>query len=355
MHSVCFQHSDAFCLQLNTNNSWNHIAKTDETYKKKSAKGGLGSLFTYFVLLFMAWTEFGSYFGGYVDQQYRVDGEVRETFQINMDISVKTPCKWLQVNVRDETFDRKLVSKELVLEDMIFFVPGHAKLNDMKSIVSPNMDTILGEAIPARFRDTPSSELSGGDGCHIFGSIPVNRVSGELHITAKGMGYRDSQKAPISEVDFSHVFNEFSYGVFYPYINNPLDNTARLSDANTLVAYRYDTSIVPTVYEKLGAIVDTNQFAVSERHYTLNGHGSTRGISAPGIFIKYDFEPLSIVIRDERISFFQFVVRLVAVLSFIVYIASWIFIILDTALVSVLGPKWSLRYQTDSPSRNILD
>lgn len=303
----------------------------------------------------MAWTEFGNYFGGYIDQQYRVDNEVRETFQINMDIFVKTPCKWLHANVRDDTRDLKIVSKELRFEDMIFFVPENAKLNDMKEISTPDLDTILGEAMPARFRDSLSPDGPSGNGCHIFGSIPVNRVSGEFHITAKGLGYNDIEKAPVAEIDFSHVFNEFSYGMFYPYIDNPLDNTARLSSDSSLVGYIYDTSIVPTVYEKLGAVVDTNQYAVSERHYTFKGFVKPTGPTVPGIFIRYDFEPLAIVIKDERVSFFQFVIRLVALLSFVVYIASWMFIIIDLALVSVLGPRWSLRYQADSKSRHILD
>ncbi|QLQ79942.1 hypothetical protein HG537_0C05910 [Torulaspora globosa] len=341
--------------------SFDAFPKTDESHKQRSSKGGLSSILTYLFLLFMCWTEFGSYFGGYIDQQYRVDDQVKETFQINMDMYVHMPCKWVHINVRDQTMDRKLVSNELNLEDMPFFVPYGTMVNDMRKIATPALDEILAEAIPAQFRDKMDQNALKADlgdipfdGCHIYGSVPVNRVSGELQITAKGWGYSDFERAPMSEINFSHVINEFSYGDFFPYIDNPLDSTAKVTVDSPFTGYIYDTSIVPTVYEKLGALVDTNQYAVSERQFNPNAvQQGSRNI--PGIYFRYDFEPLSILIKDQRLSFVQFVIRLVALLSFVVYIASWTFRMVDLILIVTLGPKWSLRYQPSSDSHGILD
>lgn len=297
-----------------------------------------------------------------MDHQFRVDNQVRETFQINMDMYVNMPCKLLDVNVRDRTMDRKVVSEELSMQNMPFFVPYGTMVNDMRKIATPDLDEILGEAIPAQFRekmDSSALEASLGsdvpiNGCHIFGSVPVNRVAGELQITAKGWGYSNFERAPLSEINFSHVINEFSYGDFFPYIDNPLDNTAKISVADLSASYMYDTSIVPTVYEKLGAFVDTNQYAVSERQFDFQN--AKRGSKTiPGIFFRYDFESLSISIKDRRLSFIQFVIRLVALLSFVVYIASWTFRMVDLTLITVLGPKWSLRYQSNSDSKGLLE
>lgn len=297
-----------------------------------------------------------------MDQQFRVDDQVRKTFQINMDMYVHMPCDLLHINVRDKTGDRKIVSHELNMQNMPFFVPYGTMINDMKKIATPDLDEILGEAIPAQFRekmDADALQASLGpdvtiDGCHIFGSVPVNRVAGELQITAKGWGYSDFKRASRSEIDFSHVINEFSYGDFFPFINNPLDNTAKIGVENPLMGYLYDTSIVPTVYEKLGAFVDTNQYAVSERHF--DSRDPSRNVRpVPGIFFRYDFEPLSISIKDRRLSFIQFIIRLVAILSFVVYIASWTFRMVDLALIMVLGPKWSLRYQPSADSKGLLE
>ncbi|QID87086.1 ER vesicle protein [Saccharomyces pastorianus] len=338
--------------------------KTEEQYKKKSTKGGLTSLLTYLFLLFIAWTEFGEYFGGYIDYQYTVDNQVRDTVQINIDLYVNTKCEWLHINVRDQTMDRKLVSEELQLEDMPFFIPYDTKVNDFNEIITPELDEILGEAIPAEFRekldtraffdenDPMNAHLPEFNGCHIFGSVPVNRVSGELQITAKGLGYLDSRKAPLEDLNFAHVINELSYGDFYPYIDNPLDNTAQFNKDEPLTAYVYYTSVVPTLFQKLGAEVDTNQYSVNDYRYSSKD-GNTKRVL--GIFFKYNFEPLSIVVSDVRLSFVQFLVRLVAICSFLVYCASWIFTFLDMALITVMGPKWSLRYQPDAKSKGILD
>lgn len=78
-------------------------------------------------------------------------------------------------------------------------------------------------------------------------------------------------------------------------------------------------------------------------------------VGVPGIFIKYQFEGMKIIVSDERIGFFQFIIRLVAILSFIVYIASWLFRLVDKVVVTVLGPKWSLRYSPDTSSHGLLE
>lgn len=342
--------------------------KTDEQYKKRSPKGGLTSLLTYLFLIFIAWTEFGNYFGGYVDEQYMVDPAVKEAVQINMDIFVKIPCKWVHVHARDLTMDNKIASEELKFEDMPFFIPYDTRVNDIKKIVTPEMDGILGEAIPAEFREQldkrmlydendpeTHKNLPQMNGCHIFGSLPVNHLTGELQITAKGMGYRDYQKAPIDQVDFAHVINEFSFGDFYPYIDNPLDNSAKFDLNDPLTAYVYHINVVPTVYKKLGVEVDTFQYSVGEYRYSNKESTLQNNGMVPGIFFDYNFESLSIEVTDRRLSFIQFIVRLVTIVSFVVYMVSWLFILVDTGLVAVLGPKWSLRYQPDVQSRGLLE
>lgn len=340
--------------------------KTEDVYKKKSTKGGVTSILTYVFLLFICWTEFGKYFGGYIDQQYTVDNTVRETAQINMDLYVNVKCDHLHINIRDETMDRKFAIRELNLEDMPFFIPYDSKVNAVNDIVTPELDEIVGEAIPAEFRekldtrqffdeDDPESHKYAPkfNGCHIFGSIPVNRVRGELQITAKGFGYA-GVKPPIEEINFAHAINEFSFGDFYPYIDNPLDKTARFNKEKPLSAYIYHISAIPTKYKKMGVEIDTFQYSVNDYRYDVDFMRQKKIYIFPGIYFKYDFEALSIEVTDVRISFFQFVIRLVAILSFFVFVVSWVFTIIDLLLVNILGPKWSLRYQPDSVAGGIL-
>ncbi|CCH59463.1 hypothetical protein TBLA_0B06400 [Henningerozyma blattae CBS 6284] len=344
--------------------------KTDDQHIKKSKKVGLTSILTYFFLLLITWTEFGNFFGGYIDQQYiinndKLQDQVHELVHINLDIYIKLPCKWLDVNSRDITGDHTFVSNYLTFEDMPFFIPYGSKLNILHDIVTPNIDQILGEAIPAEFRekldtiiplDENGKPLYELDGCHVFGQIPVNRVQGELQFTAKGYGYMNWERTPYELINFDHVINEFSFGNFFPYIDNPLDNTAKINLDDPVTSWIYDTSVVPSYYRKLGAEVDTFQYSVSQ--YSYNGTSlqkMTSSTSVPGIFFKYDFEALSLVLTDHRISFFQFLIRLVAILSFVVYTAAWLFRLLDKVLIITMGPKWSLRYQPAAQSQPLLD
>ncbi|SCU98678.1 LADA_0H14686g1_1 [Lachancea dasiensis] len=324
--------------------------KTDAQHVKKSSKGGYTTILTYLFLAFIAWSEFGSFFGGYIDEQYGVSDELRETAQINMDVFVHTKCQYLTVLAYDRTGDQKLVQNELSLEDL-FYIPLDTKVDGRNDIRSPGLDEIMAEAIPAQFREKIDfSALAGGeefDGCHIFGSIPVNMVKGNLVITSRGYSPGDFRRPPPDVINFSHVFNELSYGDFYPYIDNPLDKTARLSN-DPAIRYRYYTSVVPTTFRKLGAEVKTNQYSLSESETTVTSSNK----QAPGIFLSYDFEALTITVSDKRISFWQFIVRLVAILSFIVYTISWTFRITDKLLVVLLGPKWSLRYPSDGRQKS---
>lgn len=304
--------------------------------------------------MFIAWSEFGSYFGGYVDQQYIVDDQVRETVPINLDLYVNMPCKHIQIHSRDITGDRRFVSEDVEMEGMPFYIPIGTRLNEMNEIVTPELDEILGEAIPAQFRESFPSSGDGQDnfnGCHIFGSIPVNKVKGELHITAQGWGYRSQARVPEDQLNFAHVINELSFGDFYPYIDNPLDNTGKFSE-NNVKAFYYFTAVVPTLYRKMGAEVDTYQYSLSEAEYGPK----SKAISIPGIFVRYQFEPMKIVVTDNRIGFFSFILRLVDILALIIYSMSWLFRFADRLIILVLGPKWSLRYSRDqTPSHGLLE
>lgn len=264
--------------------------------------------------------------------------------------------------------DRKLISEELKFEEMPFFIPSEYHVNYIPQVVTPDLDEILGEAVPAEFREKldtrqfydendPSTfhHLPEFNGCHVFGSIPVNRVAGEIQITAKGLGYRDRIVTPMEKVNFAHAINELSFGDFYPYIDNPLDGTAKFNKDDKLTAFVYHLSVVPTIYEKLGARVDTNQFSVTDYIYNSDDEQLLRSGYIPGIFFKYNFESLSILVKDKRLSFLQFVIRLVAIVSFAVYIISWLFILVDLFLITVMGPKWSLRYQPDIQPTGILE
>ncbi|CCD27168.1 uncharacterized protein NDAI_0J02760 [Naumovozyma dairenensis CBS 421] len=330
--------------------------KTEEEHVKKSTRGGLSSILTYLFLLFMIYNEVGRYFGGFIEQQYIVDIEIQERAQINFDIFLNTTCDLIDVRIVDLTSDnmKRSVSDEISFEDLTFYIPYGTRINILNGIYTTEFDEVLTQAIPYEFgmridERPPEDDMPNINACHLFGSVDVNRLPGILEISTNSTGnINDNGKS------FAHVINELSFGEFFPFIDNPLDNTAKVLPDQPLTTYSYYLTVIPTIYEKLGKRVNTNQYSLNEFIFKHIYNVKSQTQYDEAIRIHYDFDALSIFMHDTRLDFIQFLVRLVAILSFVVYIASWVFRFIDKALILLLGPRWSLMYEPVS-QRGLLD
>lgn len=321
------------------------VAEHNENEPKKGL--GVRTILFYSFVLFVMYCEFGSLFDGYIEETFGVQSAVQNSIPVNVDLFVKTKCEYLSFNWRDNTGDQLLVNELIKLENMPFFVPYNVKsVNDFNEIYTPDIDEIFDRAMPAEFRDAiDTSQMAGAenfDGCHIFGSVDVNRVKGQLQITGRGHGYYDENMAPLDKLDFTHVINELSFGQFLPFLNNPLDNIAQVpSEEDKCAKYVYNVNVIPTRYEKMGGFVDTTQYSVTFDTYKgdLNFVGK-RVTNLPGIFINVVHEPITIVYSDKRIGFLQFLGRLLTIGCLLMYLASWLYMLADKLFV--LSDKKSL-------------
>jgi hypothetical protein len=294
--------------------------------------------------------EIGHFFGGSVDHQFKVDNSVGKTLMINLDLVVAMPCNFLHTNVRDLTHDRFLASEILRYEGFQFYIPESYRVNDNRDIVTADLDEVLAEGIVAEFRDRGDFKDSGAPACHIYGNIPVNKVSGTFQVTANGWGYRTANRANVdrASLNFTHVLNEFSFGEFYPYINNPLDATARTTEEHTQ-EMKYYLTVVPTIYKKLGVEIETNQYSVTTQDLVITN--KQQGI--PGIYFQYDFEPITLVVEDKRIPFTTFVIRLATIYGGIMISAKWLYKSVDKLLIVVFGKRYASR--GDEKASTLLD
>lgn len=79
-------------------------------------------------------------------------------------------------------------------------------------------------------------------------------------------------------------------------------------------AFQYLLSVVPTTYIDVDRnVLLTNQYAVTDSRKAFTEHEAQRVV--PGIFFKYDIEPISVVVREYHASFFDFLVRLCGILG----------------------------------------
>lgn len=83
----------------------------------------------------------------------------------------------------------------------------------------------------------------------------------------------------------------------------------KYSSPAAFVAYQYYLHVVPTTYiAPRTKPLNTNQYSVT--HYTrvLDHHRGT-----PGIFFKFDLEPMKLTIHQRTTSFVQLFIRFVSV------------------------------------------
>ncbi|CAG8495497.1 10155_t:CDS:2 [Racocetra fulgida] len=120
----------------------------------------------------------------------------------------------------------------------------------------------------------------------VFGAVEVNKVTGNLHITAVGHGYSGFGK------------------------------------------------LVPTTYiDNFNRVLLTNQYAVTDYTRIID---ETKPTGVPGIFFKYDIEPISVRITEKSVTFAKFLTRLCGLVGgvwvtagFVLKFANWIWMLLD--------------------------
>lgn len=149
---------------------------------------------------------------------------------------------------------------------------------------------------------------------------------------------------------------ELSFGPFYPALVNPLDNTLAATEHH-FHKFQYYLSVVPTVYttdaKALRRMTDkhhesptsgddgmrlhakrhakdtvfTNQYAVTEQSHAIPENQN----QIPGIFIKYDIEPIMLTIAEEWDSVPALFIRIVNVISGVLVAGGWLYTISERA------------------------
>ncbi|KIK60149.1 hypothetical protein GYMLUDRAFT_244581 [Collybiopsis luxurians FD-317 M1] len=130
--------------------------------------------------------------------------------------------------------------------------------------------------------------------CRVYGTIEVKKL---MYVFCQVM-------------NLSHVITEFSFGPHFPDIVQPLDYSFELAK-DPFVAYQYFLHVVPTTYiAPRSTPLHTHQYSVT--HYTrVMQHGE----GTPGIFFKFDLDPMSLTIHQRTTTFTQLLIRCAGVIG----------------------------------------
>lgn len=163
------------------------------------------------VSLVLFWTELSRWWRGTEIHTFAVEKGVAQTLDINLDIVVHMRCADLHVNVQDAAGDRILAAERLTRDPTLW-----AHWVDAKGMHRLGRDAegrlITGEGFAggehdegfgeehihdivalgrkkAHWGKTPRLWGAQPDSCRIYGSLQLNKVQGDFHITARGHGY----------------------------------------------------------------------------------------------------------------------------------------------------------------------
>ncbi|KAI1327320.1 endoplasmic reticulum-golgi intermediate compartment protein 2 [Xylariaceae sp. FL0255] len=328
--------------------SFDAFPKSKPQYITRTSGGGKWTVVMIIISVILLWTELSRWWQGSEDHTFSVEKGVGHNLQINLDVVVRMKCKDLHVNVQDAAGDRILAATRLKEDPTMWshWVDSkgiHKLAHDSQGRTNTGAgwheegfgeahvhDIVAQGRKKARWAKTPNVRRLVPDSCRIYGSLDLNKVQGDFHITARGHGYSEigTQHLDHSTFNFSHVVSELSFGPYYPSLVNPLDRTINTAETN-FHKFQYFMSVVPTIYTVTGSgassskTIFTNQYAVTEQSQDVGER------AVPGLFFKYDIEPILLTIEERRDGILAFLVKIVNVLSGVLVAAHWGYTLTD--------------------------
>ncbi|KAG1735355.1 endoplasmic reticulum vesicle transporter-domain-containing protein [Suillus paluster] len=293
--------------------------KLPSTYKARSESRGFFTLFVALIAILLVLNDIGEYIWGWPDYEFSIDTQGQSHLNLNVDMVVNMPCQYLSVDLRDVVGDRLFLSNGFRRDGTRFdtgqatTLKEHAKALSARQAVSQSRNSRgffswFHRAEP-EFHPTYNYETD-GSACRIYGSLQVKKVTANLHVTMLGHGYNSHIHVDHNKMNLSHVITEFSFGPYFPDIAQPLDYSFEIAK-DPFMVFQYFLHVVPTTYiAPRSPPLDTNQYSVT--HYTrkLDLH---EGV--PGIFFKFDLDPMVITIHQRTTTLVQFIIRCVGVIG----------------------------------------
>ncbi|EPX70466.1 COPII-coated vesicle component Erv41 [Schizosaccharomyces octosporus yFS286] len=294
--------------------SFDAFPKVVNEYRKPgSSRGGVFSLAVGFFVFWLFLVECYSYIKGVREQRIMVSDKVSDLMDLNLDITLAMPCTHVRVDAADKTNDIVLATTMLTLEDTDLNAMKHSSTKYL-----PGKKSEYRWVRSGKFRQKKKPSHAGG-ACRIYGTLTVNRVHGQLHVTAPGWGY-GSSNIPFHALNFTHHIEELSFGDYYPDIVNALDGHYGFTDKEAF-AFQYYLSILPTSYKSSFRSLQTNQYSLTE-----NSVPRQLGFQSkpPGIFIEYDIEPLGVQIVDKYPSIMKSFLRILSISGGLYILMNWL-------------------------------
>ncbi|CAH1119719.1 unnamed protein product [Phaedon cochleariae] len=304
--------------------------KVEEPFIESSSVGGTFSIITFLLILWLIYLEINYFLDSKFIFKFSPDVELDEQLKINVDITVAMPCHFLGADILDSTNQNAFKFGSLEEEDTWFELAPNQKLHfDNKKHFNSYLreeyhaikDLLWRSQFSTNFGDIPArSEIPNRphDACRIHGSLILNKVAGNFHITAgKSLHLPRGHvhiNAFMSERDynFSHRINKFSFGDPSPGIVHPLEGDELIGSYGKTL-FNYFIEIVPTNVNTFLTSLNTYQYSAKVLNRPIDHDKGSHGI--PGLFFKYDVSALRVSVKQERDNLGMFLARLASIVG----------------------------------------
>lgn len=317
-------------ISLDTVRELDNFPKLPETYIETSRIGGTFSVLTYIVIIWLVWSEISYYFDSRFVFRFTPDADYDARLKINIDITVAMPCHSVGADILDSTNQNVFMFGTLEEEDTWFELSREQReyFDNMRYVNSylreefHAIQDLLWKSGESRFYGQLPKRThrptTPPDACRIHGTLVLNKVAGNFHITAgKSLSLPRGHihiSAFMTDFDynFTHRIHRFSFGDPSPGIIHPLEGDEKITTEN-MVLYQYFVEVVPTDVQTFLRRTYTYQYSVKDNYRLIDHYKGSHGI--PGIFFKYDTSALKVLVSEEREPLDQFLVRLCATIG----------------------------------------
>lgn len=313
--------------------------KVQDVCVETSPIGGTLSIIALILILWLLYSEITYYIHSKLIFKFSPDTELDSKLKINIDMTVAMPCALIGADILDSTSQNVFAFGELKEEDTWFELSPEQRLHfdsvkhintylceeyhAVSELLWRSGKSAIQGSMPARIVE-PSKPY---DACRVHGSLILNKVAGNFHITVGKTLHLPRGHVHLSMLygeesyDFSHRINKFSFGDSAPGIVYPLEGVEEHTDVPTML-YQYFVDVVPTEVDTTFSKINTFQYSAKIHARPINHNKGSHGM--PGIFFKYDMAALKLKVSQERDNIVQFAIRLFSMIGGIYIITGYV-------------------------------
>lgn len=303
------------------------FTKIDPSHCKPSFTGAVTTVVMYSLVFLLTLHQVVHYFTSTtVTYKNMVDATNDGVVPVQIDIVVGSPCSKLCVELTEVGLQAVDITNQLQLENVQPDQSKSTRVVDEKS----SDDELYNKFLQKIFQFNPAESS-----CRIHGSLKIRKCSGFISISSQKI-YISSLFGGIflsdPSLNYSHKVNRFSFGPRVKdsrHINNGMEKNQEVV-VKELRSFSYFVSIVPTRYRSL--LTDTTTYQHSVSQFVKNVENS---IGKPGIFVRYEFDPMSLDICITRADVRILLVRFLGIVGGIFTLSRVIYMIVDFILSKV--------------------